>query len=69
MAYTERLDIPRTRSRDSCRFIVGVCTGINFHSRNARAINREGAKKNKYGEAVDGLSVSLINSFKPSAKG
>lgn len=43
--------------------------GINDHRTSARIKNRRGEKKNKYGEAVEGFSVSFTNSFNASANG
>lgn len=47
----------------------GYGIGIRPHKTKARIRNKNGEKKNRYGEAVDGFRVSFINSFRASANG
>lgn len=67
--YTARLEIAKTNKIPRLRSATGYGKGIGVHRSKARVRASIGASKNRIGEAVDGRTGSLMNSFTPSAMG
>lgn len=67
--YTDRLDSPKISNRESFIFKEVLGNGTNDHRIIAKVRNKNGEKKNRKGEAVEGFRVSFTNNFSASANG
>lgn len=69
MEYTARLDSARMKRIPRFRSRMGYGIGRGAHRVRARVRANIGARRNRMGEAVEGRTGSLVNSFTPSAIG
>ena len=67
--YTARLDSARINKMPRLRSTTGYGKGRGAQRVRARVSASIGARRNRTGDAVEGRTGSLINSFTPSAMG
>lgn len=67
--YTARLDKARMNRIPRFRLAIGWGVGMGAHRIKAKVSARVGVRMNRSGEAADGRTGSLMNSFTPSAIG